>query len=442
MEHNDLERYGMAASWCQEFGLTQKVVESRLLKVDGVLAKAAGGQLRTFYKESDVRSALADVLQSLPVTDREGFFVAEGGARYGTIDAWAEKLGVWPQTLQNRLREVSFLQGRGSTGNAVRLYEESAVTVVSHDLLQEYPIADEAGFFAVDGQRYGTLKTWAQELKLSEGTLRKYLASIKGTTAKLYRGKIVEEGFYAESDVRSVCANLLRDLPRADAEGFVESGSGRYGTVYAWARALSLSRKALARVLASHEGITARDTSGRVVEGGFYPEAVIRVLQQEWEGLSMADESGFFVREETGQPVRYGTIHAWAQEFGLSYIGVQPRLKKEQGISGKDMHGRVLKNSFYSEAIARQACADLLENLPKAYAAGFLMLDQSDSTPERCGTVHAWSDELHVGERTIKKRLEGTTSVKGKDFSGRIGTFYRESDVRRICNDLLSQHGG
>ena len=332
---------------------------------------------------------------------------------------------------ENRLRDALSLEGRGSSGNAVHLYEETVVMTACHDLLQEYPVADEVGFFTTEDKKYGTFKAWAGVLGLSEGTLRKYLTSVEGMTAKIHSGKIVERGFYAEADVRSACADLLRELPRADANGFIEvsteNASIRHGTVYAWAKALSLSRKALGRVLASHEGVTARDTSGRVVEGGFYPETIIRQLQQEWQGLPVADVTGFFTRTEDDQFMRYGTIHAWSHEFGLSYIGIQPRLKREQGMSGKDMHGRVLKDSFYSEEVARRACADLLEELPKAYAAGFLLLENEAMPSERCGTLNAWAKELHLGDRTVKERLVGQPFIKNLQ------------SVRHVRTDFLSK---
>ncbi len=284
----DTERYGIVASWCRELGLSQAVVESRLANLEGIPGKIAGGRVKIFYNEFDVRRALADVLEPLPRADKEGFVNSDGGQRYGTIDAWGRRLSQWPQTLRDRLREVACLQGRGLSGQPVRLYEQEEVMKVCQDLLQSYPIADGTGFFIRENQKFGTANTWAKEFKLTGNTMRKYLASVQGITAMSKGGKMVEGGFYSESDVRTVC-DIFRELPKANSDGFIE-----------------ITRDA---------GI-----------------------------------------------LRYGTIYAWSKELALSYMRIQRRLRRKQGISGRDMRGRILHHSFYAETTVKDACKDLLQN--------------------------------------------------------------------------------
>lgn len=57
---------------------------------------------------------------------------------------------------------------------------------------------------------------------------------------------------------------------------------------------------------------------------------------------------------------------------------------------------------------------------------------------EKFGTSHAWSKELGINEVTLARRLAQAEGVSGRDGIGRLRLFYSETEVRRLCIDLLA----
>jgi hypothetical protein len=65
-------------------------------------------------------------------------------------------------------------------------------------------------------ERYGPVDAWSRELGIPSKTLRERLTGLQGITARLKDGTVVKNGFYSESDVRRLCADMLKKRPNAD----------------------------------------------------------------------------------------------------------------------------------------------------------------------------------------------------------------------------------
>jgi len=143
-------------------------------------------------------------------------------------------------------------------------------------------------------------------------------------------------------------------------------------------------------------------------------------------------------RNEQQEYEQYGTIYAWEKELSISSPAIKKRLENIQGITGRASSGNVIKNGFYPESVVRAACADLLQDVPRADKSGFFV-QKEEKDDERYGTIEAWKRELGISDFVIKKRLENIQGITGKDFQGKVYTnaFYPESTVRKECADLL-----
>ncbi len=136
-----------------------------------------------------------------------------------------------------------------------------------------------------------------------------------------------------------------------------------------------------------------------------------------------ADEDGFF--EIDGE--RWGTIWAFAHEFGVSRRAIMSRLPPScPSREGKNSQGHPF--TFYPASDVRRACAGLLSELPQAASDGFFEEDG-----ERWGHVMAMGREFGLSQPAIVRRLATCRSRNGRLVGGQIVTFYALSDLHRVC---------
>jgi hypothetical protein len=46
-------------------------------------------------------------------------------------------------------------------------------------LLEDLPMANENGFFEIDGEKYGTMKAFMRALRISDSTIKRKIGNIK-----------------------------------------------------------------------------------------------------------------------------------------------------------------------------------------------------------------------------------------------------------------------
>lgn len=269
-------------------------------------------------------------------------------------------------------------------------------------------------------ERYGHIPAWAAELGISDTTIANKIKERPFIFGKTERGQVLK--FFAETDVRQACTDLLVPLPQADRQGFIEIGGTKYGSAYAWKKFLGIAIRQSHKRLEELPFIEGKDISGRILR--YYAENEIRQAYAELLAEApTADDQGFIVVAS----IRYGTREAWGREFGVSAAGsLAKRLRRKPSIKGK-VNRRVW--DFYSETDARSACVGL--SVPhQADKEGFLHIDG-----ERYGTVEAWGRILNISTILIKSRLTGIIGVTGK-LGGNVvleRAFFAESTVRKRC---------
>jgi hypothetical protein len=113
--------------------------------------------------------------------------------------------------------------------------------------------AGKDGFFEADGERWGSVSAIAKDLGLET-----YLVVHRLKTCRNRKGKQKDQkgrvfNFYALSDVRKACVDLLDPkLYQAGKDGFFEADGERWGTHLALSTALNLNRKTIKRVTLKH----------------------------------------------------------------------------------------------------------------------------------------------------------------------------------------------
>lgn len=130
--------------------------------------------------------------------------------------------------------------------------------------------------------------------------------------------------------------------------------------------------------------------------------------------------------------VRYGSIPAWAKEFGVDKGSIERRLKDAEGIQAKDVLGRTQDCLYYSEEVVRRACLDLFLETPIADERGFFIQNGM-----RYGTTLAWARDLGVGIDAIQKRTEHAPLTMARIPEGNLLEFFGEDIILEVCADLL-----
>ena len=180
-------------------------------------------------------------------------------------------------------------------------------------------------------------------------------------------------------------------------------------------------------------GITARNMSGRLLIKRFFSESdVRRECRDLLVPLPQADEANLIHLE--GEI--YTTIGHFSSEFGVASMLIEKKIEEHSigSIRGKTFAGRI--RTFYPQSQIQLALKDYLA-LPRADENGFIELDG-----QRYGTLARLRQLLNLSESAILDRLKGrtATSVQGRSFKGRVRNFYSESELREICQDILSDH--
>jgi hypothetical protein len=291
-----------------------------------------------------------------------------------------------------------------------------------------------------DKERYATIGTWVEVFReegvnISETTIRDRLrkANIVGKTARSKIGRVLQYGFYSESDIRGLLMELLQDLPQTGENGTFEKDGEIYGAIRTLAKLIGLSERAVQlRIQGSHISLTeGRCRSGWVCN--FYTLSEVRNLCADLlQPLPQANEDGTFKND--GQT--YITIEGASRVLGISTPTIRSRLSKNplKSIRGKDSMSRIF--DFYSLSELRNLCADLLEDLPQAGKGGTFEKDGHIYGPRRI-----LAKLLGVWPNAIRNRLHRNPlrSIRGKDPGGRVFDFYSVSEVRKLCADLIAK---
>lgn len=441
------EKYGTVTAWARIVPLSDRTIKRRLEEASksGIKGKDFRSQILVYYSESDVMETCTDrVKEDFPKADKEGFFM-EDDEKYGTIKAWARVLSISTPTIASRLEKIQAqsIKGLDHLNHKWDFYSETDILSVCSDQAEGISradktgsilTADKTGFILIDDHRYATAKMWSETLYLPVSTITGRMREAEKDKFYGIDSAGNKRYFYSESDVKSVCAELLKvELVHEDEFGFFVKEGEKYGATPAWSKVLHIPagtiRKKLAR--AGKQGIEAKRKNSKIFR--FYSESDVRAACADLlKPLPQASEEGFF--EFGGE--KYGTVNAWYKVMPLAEGTIALRLRgKKPGMKGRDLNSQI--QIFYSETEVNDACADLLESIPKADESGFVIIES-----EKYGTSGGWENVLEISGETIRRCLEreGKIGIDAKSSDGKIHRFFSESDILSSCADYIREN--
>jgi len=350
----EMERYATVKKWTDELGISHPTFVSRIPKEKGVYGKDRNGSLRRFFPESEVRNSMKDLLGDIPCVTEGNFFYLEcdgKSERHGTMHAWAKEFGMAKVTVVKCMEGTAGITGKTSNGVIIEagFYPESVIREKCSEFVVDCPRSDEKGMCVVNDERYATANVWEREFGIQAITIKTRLGDKKGITARGTHGKIIQDAYYSESDVRKALGRLLdTSLLRTDESGFAAVDGIRHGTIKAWSRTLNLHFNTIKKRLADVDAFDGKDEIGRVREKSFYPEPAVREKCADLlADARQASEEGFILVDN----VRYATCNTWESILRVSGASLKKRLKADNctAITGKDAGGHVLPHAFYAE---------------------------------------------------------------------------------------------
>ena len=360
--------------------------------------------------------------------------------RYATVGTWIkvfEKEGssLRQPYINKKIKEAGLIgkTARNKVGRVMRnaFYPESSIRKLCADQLEHLPQADDSGFIVRDDEKYGTSTSLSRALGISNSYIQD---RIRQVALPILRGRSKKGRvslFYSISDVRAICRDQLEDLPQVDSNGLLEIDGCKFFTINQLARLLGISETPVrARIACSTlNAVRGRSIDCRIFD--FYSFDEVQLLCADLLGeLPVADEEGFV---EVGGET-YGTKFSISKRFGIANGTARARIKEADlsPIRAKTMQGIV--KHFYSVEGARRLFLDLIE-VPRADESGLITKGGTVY-----GTCKAIAYLIAVSESCVQSRVRMSSPdfVRGKDVRGHVLNFYSVSDVRDLCEDLIS----
>lgn len=272
--------------------MPEAIVRSRLEQVRAVSERVRQrlGEVteEKLYPESLVRRLLVDLFGSLPKANSDGTFEKDSET-FGTFSSLARLLHITRQTLQYRIgkSDIESMSGITANGQLKNFYPLSEVRKICWDLEDVTPLLSEKDTIDVDGETYITVKGFARSSKLPIDAIWTEIQKTPVPFLKVKKKEGPVHHAYLLSELERRCALLPRrivqeqgdkdlnlDLPRADADGFIQTEIGVYGTLKACASRLRISKDLLETriVTSSLRQLRGVDSLGHFVDFYYYPD--------------------------------------------------------------------------------------------------------------------------------------------------------------------------
>ena len=423
----DGETWGTVGAWARILSLGTRYMSLRLSSSSCQQRKGKDPykRVKIFYTRSDVEKAGEDLLRPLPQAGKNGMFTADEET-WGTLYSLAEHLHISTPTISSRITSSRNRYGRDRGGRTVIFYALSDVKKACEDLLRPLPQAGKDGAFEIDGETWGNLRFLSLTLLLSKDVLKTRIKECRNQQGKTTVGQITI--FYALSDVKKACEDLLRPLPQAGKDGTFEIDGETWGTTEALSKMLpAISRSLIQKKISGYRSMLGKDKRNRLAM--FYVLSdVKKACEDLLQPLPQAGKDGTFKADgET-----WGTVGALAALFKISESAVASHASSGRTRKGKNRSNRIMV--FYALSDVKKACADLLKPLPQAGKNGTFTADE-----ETWGTAIVLGRMLGIPESTILRRTATLRTRPGKNASGSVCTFYALSDVKKACASVLAK---
>lgn len=380
----------------------------------------------TFNFESEARNIfeLLERVENLPQAGKDGTF-RHGGDVWGTVSALSAILKIADPAIASRIssHQIKEMSGKDRNGRIGKFYPISKVRAAFGKML-ELPRTEGAGMLVIDGETWGMAHTLANYLGLSAPTIERHKATYRKREVFATNGIAV---FYALSDVRKACADLLR-IPKAGRNGTFKLRGETWGTAPTIGKILRLSEWLVRRHTPARLTIKAKDVQGKLCP--FYPLSKVKRFCAHFNKMPRARKDGIYIKDGH----KWATLKTMVRLFGITWRSIKNRVSSCRRMKGKDFYGQPVELYLISEA--EKACSDLLKPLPQAGRNGTFKY-----RGEVWGSTYALGRILGVSSPTVRSRESSCRTMEGKNPSGGVSKFYALADVRKACKKVQRWKG-
>lgn len=235
------------------------------LRLKSIRARDGMRRVNSFFTQSELEEACADLLSPLP-TLGEDHLVEIDGATWAPITALAKVLELSPATIQSRVEQHGSRshKGRAGNGRVCTVYALNELREACADLL-EAPGTDSDGLLRVDEAVWGYTESLARILKLDGSTVNRILRASDCSTIEVRDVTGRKRPAYALADAARLCAYLQEEMPQAGKDGFFIHNNALWGTSTSIGKKLEVSPITVRKTLleSSCPTIKGRTTLGR-----------------------------------------------------------------------------------------------------------------------------------------------------------------------------------
>ncbi|MDH5597424.1 MAG: hypothetical protein OEY44_04920 [Candidatus Peregrinibacteria bacterium] len=345
---SEKERLATLQGWEKFFAdqegisISRVTIKARLLDagVVGTTGINRRGHLQRngFFYESDVRKCCADLLGGIPQVNEEGLIVKDG-REYASINRLCALLNISDKSIERRMRDkpVATTEGRLSNGNVITFYSVEDVRGLCQDLTKELPVINNDGLAFIGGETYGTVIGLSAQLGVSDKTIA---AKIRQGSPRAIKGRLGSGNIvlcYSEKDLRLLCKDHMRDLPRAEKAGWIEIDGKIFGTAYELSKRHKISQEKIKAEFANEPyERKARDRLGRL-RSFYQEEAVLSYVAHSEVDRPSSGADGYLEVNSR----KYVSIAALANLLEVSVSFVSKKIKKSgiQGLNGRNARG-------------------------------------------------------------------------------------------------------
>jgi|GEM_PF-5704175 len=349
---------------------------------------------------------------------------------FATIIVAGEILEISSITIKKYIKRKHLLLQKIKFNNKLQKgYNLNSIISACSYLLGSIPIANKKGIAIIDGQKFAALATLRGLLGLSVVAIYSRVKKFETKKFKLKSGQIADG--YNINEAKKACSDLLRELPLANKKGIAIINSQKFTTPYILTKLLKLSHNAINPRI-KKAGLKTRKI--KVRDGNIRLAYNIAKVKKACADLLLkkihpANKSNIAIIGKK----KFTTIENLIRILGLSNAPIQRRITIHKIQSQKiKIGGRIFDG--YSISEVEKACADLLQNFPRANKKGIAVIKGREfTTLERLYKIFSISPQI------IAKRIEENNipSQKIKTIDGNIRDSYNIEKVKKNLTDLL-----
>lgn len=226
------EEYGTIECLIRLFKIYESVLRRRIreFKIKPIAIKVVG-VIRKGYEIQKVRAACIDLLETLPVADKNGIATFQG-KEIAPLENLSRILNLSTTPIKVRIEKykVPLVKIKYHYGKVCDGYDLTVIKKICQDLLQPLPTADENNIVIINGRRFTTLSKLAKILKGSNQPIltRLQQAYIEPIKIKNKVGVICDA--YEINEAIEICQDYLEELPTVNSENIAVKDGQTYTT--------------------------------------------------------------------------------------------------------------------------------------------------------------------------------------------------------------------